>query len=222
MFASSKMLENWNSRELDLTGFFHYMEQPGTATDNASISKIFTQIGVNDQMLKNVLNNPDTKALVCSRYQPKPVQLDDLLKLPEISFGHQWAVFMKKNRLNPNFFINDGGNDDRTYLINRLHNTHDIWHVLLNFDTSEAGEAGMNAFTYAQCYSPTTCMLMAAKLVRAISAPEETRQRMMNNIATGYKLGQELQAFIAVKWEENWQMPLRELRREVGITNEYI
>ena len=214
------MQEAWDLRELDLTGFFHYMEQPGTASNNASVSKIFTQLGVNDQMLVNIFKNPEAKALVCSRYQPIAVELDDLLALPEISFGHQWAAFMQMNRLNPNFFINDGGNDDRTYLINRLHNTHDIWHVILNFDTSEAGEAGMNAFTYAQCYSPTACMLMAAKLVRAINKPEEERQKMMSNIANGYQLGQELKAFITIKWEEKWHLPLKELRREVGITEE--
>jgi ubiquinone biosynthesis protein Coq4 len=92
-----------------------------------------------------------------------------------------------------------------------------MWHVILDFDTSEAGEAGMNAFTYAQSGSPTTCMLMAAKLVRAVGGSDETRIKMMNNICRGYQLGMTAQPFLAIAWEENWSTKLSDLRELVGI-----
>lgn len=211
------MQENWNPADIDLTGFLHYMREPGTATDNASISKVFTQLGINDQMLRLVLARPGVREFLKQRYQPKPIALDSLRAMPSDSFGHQWAVFMQSNNLNPGFFRNLKEHDDRSYLINRLHDTHDMWHVLLGFDTSEAGEAGMNAFTYAQVGSPTTCMLMAAKLVRAIGGPEPTRSQMMRNIARGYELGMRLDPFVAIAWEEHWAEPLRQLRQRVGL-----
>ena len=211
------MHETWNTDQLDLTGFIHYMQEPGTASDNASISRVFTQIGVNDKMLAFVMGQHDVAAFIQSRYQPKPIELDALLSLPAESFGHQWAAFMLEHQLNPHFFENLQEHDDRSYLINRLHDTHDMWHVLLGFDTSEAGEAGMNAFTYAQSGSPTTCMLMAAKLVRAIGADEQTRQQMMQNIARGYQLGMQARSFLAVAWEDHWETPLQQLRQQVGV-----
>lgn len=211
------MKETWNADQLDLTGFIHYMQEPGTASDNASISRVFTQIGVNDRMLNFVMSNSEVAAFIRSRYQPTPIALESLLKLPFESFGHQWAAFMQQHQLNPHFFQNLQEHDDRSYLINRLHDTHDMWHVLLGFDTSEAGEAGMNAFTYAQSGSPTTCMLMAAKLVRAIDGDEQKRQQMMHNIAKGYQLGIQAQPFLAVAWEDHWNIPLQQLQRQVGV-----
>lgn len=211
------MQEAWNPKDLDLTGFFHYMKEPGTASDNASISKVFTQLGVNDQMLELALARPGVREFIDQRYQPQPIALDVLLAMQEDSFGHAWACFMQSNNLNPRFFQNLGEHDERSYLINRLHDTHDMWHVLLGFDTSEAGESGMNAFTYAQVGSPTTCMLMAAKLVRAIAGPEQTRFQMMKNISRGYQLGMRLSPFVAIAWEENWSEPLSLLRSRVGL-----
>lgn len=211
------MHETWDADQLDLTGFIHYMHEPGTASDNASISRVFTQIGVNDKMLAFVMSNPQLAAFIRSRYQPVPIELELLLELPLESFGHQWAAFMQQHHLNPHFFQNLQEHDDRSYLINRLHDTHDMWHVLLDFDTSEAGEAGMNAFTYAQSGSPTTCMLMAAKLVRAIGGDEQTRRQMMHNIARGYQLGIQARPFLAVPWEDHWNTPLQQLKQLVGV-----
>jgi ubiquinone biosynthesis protein Coq4 len=75
----------------------------------------------------------------------------------------------------------------------------------------------MNAFSYAQCFSPTTCLLMAAKLVRAINGPENVRIEMMNNIVKGYQFGQEAYSLIAIALEEYWEAPLCALRLKWGI-----
>ena len=211
------MHEKLNTEGIDLSGFLHYMKEPGTSSDNASISRVFTQLGVNDMMLEYVMNITPVAKFIRTRYQAKPTDLNTLLELHPDSFGHQWATFMQANHLNPHFFQNLQEHDDRSYLINRLHDTHDMWHIILDFDTSEAGEAGMNAFTYAQSGSPTTCMLMAAKLVRAIGGSDESRCQMMNNICRGYQLGMTAQPFLAIAWEENWSTKLSDLRTLAGI-----
>ena len=211
------MQDTWNARDIDLTGFLHYMQHPGQSTDNASISQVFTKLGVNDEMLTKLLEIPDVVEFLDRRYKPAPFSIESLLALDKQSFGYQWAHFMVTNQLDPHFFVNDHHDDPRTYLINRMHDTHDMWHVLLGFDTSEAGAAGMNAFTYAQCFSPTTCLLMAAKLVRAINGPENIRRKMMNNIIKGYQLGQESKSLIAVALEEYWGEPLSQLRVHLGL-----
>ena len=211
------MHEKLNTEGIDWSGFNHYLKEPGTSTDNASVSRIFTQLGVNDLMLEYVMNITPVAEFIRTRYQAKPIDLSTLLALPPDSFGHQWATLMQANHLNPHFFQNLQEHDDRAYLINRLHDTHDMWHVVLDFDTSEAGEAGMNAFTYAQSGSPTTCMLMAAKLVRAVGGSDETRIKMMNNICRGYQLGMTAHPFLAIAWEENWSTKLSDLRTLAGI-----
>lgn len=211
------MHQELNTEGIDFSGFLHYMKEPGTSSDNASISRVFTQLGVNDMMLEYVMNIIPVANFIRTRYQAKPTDLNTLLALPSESFGHQWATFMQANHLNPHFFENLQEHDDRSYLINRLHDTHDMWHIILDFDTSEAGEAGMNAFTYAQSGSPTTCMLMAAKLVRAIGGSDENRFQMMTNICRGYQLGMTAQPFLAIAWEENWTTKLSDLRKLAGI-----
>jgi ubiquinone biosynthesis protein Coq4 len=201
----------------DLRGFVNYLRCPGNADDNAAISRFFSELGTHEQMLERILSDPATADLVERRYQPPPVTLAELEALPPGTLGRTYADFIESHHFNPHFFHHEVMDDAMAYVINRLRDTHDIWHVVLGFDASEAGESGMNAFTFTQSGNPSTCLLMAAKLIRSIPQSAAERERVIGRIVRGFTLGMAAPPFLAEPWEEHWATPLEELRRRFRI-----
>ena len=83
------------------------------------------------------------------------VDLEALAQLPPNTFGYAFAAFMRKNGLSP-FVITDAIDDDmrrRNAFGIRYATTHDMFHVLLDFDTSWAGELGVLGFAVGQNYT---------------------------------------------------------------------
>ncbi|MBD0269721.1 MAG: hypothetical protein ICV77_15680, partial [Cyanobacteria bacterium Co-bin8] len=76
-------------------------------------------------------------------YYP-PIDLDSLMQYPAGTFGYEYAHHMKKNGLTPlNVSPELGEVARRNVFALRYAVTHDIFHVLLGFDTSYAGEIGV-------------------------------------------------------------------------------
>jgi ubiquinone biosynthesis protein Coq4 len=165
-----------------------------------------------------VMADAGVASLVGDRYAPAPHSTDRLLALPAGSLGETYARFLRVHHFNPHFFHGVEGESDLAYVLNRLRATHDIWHVLLGFDASEAGECGMNAFTFAQACTPTTCLLMAAKMVRSIPDAPAERRRLLQAIADGINLGLRAPCFLGWRWEEHWGEPLADLRQRLGLS----
>jgi ubiquinone biosynthesis protein Coq4 len=209
---------DWRQQPIgDLGGFINYLRCPGNADDNAAISHFFSELGTHEQMLERILADPATATLVEQRYQPPGVTLEDLEGLPIGTLGRTYADFIDSHHFNPHFFHREGVDDAMAYVINRLRDTHDIWHVVLGFDASEAGESGMNAFTFTQTGNPSTCLLMAAKLIRSIPQAAGDREHVIQQIVRGFSLGMEAPPFLAEPWEEHWRTPLEELRRRFSL-----
>ncbi|MAR07035.1 MAG: hypothetical protein CL862_08050 [Cyanobium sp. NAT70] len=202
----------------DLAGFVRYMDGPGNAGDNASISRFFQKRGIQQQMIQCVLDKDENRDLIDSRYKPSEEwSVQQLLDLPSGSLGRSYAEFLEEHHFNPHFFHGVEGDGDLPYVLNRLRSTHDIWHVILGFDATEAGECGMNAFTFTQCSTPTTCMLMAAKMIRSLTDSHTDRNHLLKAISDGIHLGLVADSFLAIQWEENWKEPLHSLRKQLKI-----
>jgi len=40
---------------------------------------------------------------------------------------------------------------------------------------------------------------------------------LLDRIAVGYRMGAKAKPFLAQKWEENWEKPISQWRRELGV-----
>lgn len=145
-------------------------------------------------------------------YHPK-IDLDALLKLPLGTLGHEYAQHMKTNNLQP-FVISPSFADlaRRNVFAMRYAVTHDIFHVILDFDTSYAGEMGVLAFAAAQGYSRSQKVgLWLATLLYPLLAPGQT-QHIFENKHRGTVLGQQADCLLAYRFEDNWTRSLSEIR----------
>src|SRR3954451_25237618 len=78
------------------------------------------------------------------------VDLDTLAALPVGTLGHAYATFMKAHGLTPDVFDSppaDVHDPRAAYVIQRIRQTHDLWHVVTGAETDPAGEVALQAFT---------------------------------------------------------------------------
>ncbi len=167
---------------------------------------------------------PEVAELFRERYVSPPVDLEALLKLPTESLGHTYATYIKDSGFDPNFYRLVKVEDDVSYFLLRMRQTHDIWHIVAGFSTDVFGELGLKAFELAQTHRTMSAVLIAGGLLSTLFKHPEQLDKLLDQIAIGYRLGAKAKPFFAKKWEENWGRPLLEWRQELGIepTKEYI
>ncbi|HEY9667710.1 MAG TPA: Coq4 family protein [Coleofasciculaceae cyanobacterium] len=166
--------------------------------------------------------NVESKLQQVIGYYP-PIDLDKLIQYPKGSFGREYAAHMKEKQLKP-FNVSPELDDvaRRNVFALRYAVTHDIFHVLLGFDTSYAGEIGVLAFAAEQNYSPTLKFsLNLAKIVYPILAPFQ-RKAIFANVRKGRELGKQAKFLLGVRFEEYWERPLSEVKAELGLKTEPI
>jgi ubiquinone biosynthesis protein COQ4 len=144
------------------------------------------------------------------------IDLDKLAALPEGTLGHAYARFMKSHGLTPDVF--DGPPPDvrdprAAYVIQRIRQTHDLWHVVTNAETDPAGEVALQAFTFAQLRAPSSGILAAVGMLRGA---RHSRQIIRDTVEL-YRSGLRANKLAVFPWEDHWATPLTEVRALLGL-----
>lgn len=150
-------------------------------------------------------------------YHP-PINLEKLSQYPPGTFGREYADHMKANNLEP-LNVSPDLEDiaRRNVFALRYVVTHDIFHVLLGFDTSYAGEIGVLAFATEQNYSHSLKIsLWFAKLLYPILAPQQIKQ-IFANIKKGSEIGKEAEFLLGYRFEDYWEESIDELRKRLKL-----
>jgi ubiquinone biosynthesis protein Coq4 len=150
-------------------------------------------------------------------YHPQIV-LDKLIEYPEGTFGREYAEHMQINNLQPlNISSELEEVAQRNVFALRYVITHDIFHVLLGFDTSYAGEIGVLAFAAAQNYSQSLKIsFWLAKLLYPIIAPRQVKAIFANQ-RKGHSLGKKAKFLLGYRFEEHWDEALTKVREDLGL-----
>jgi len=170
------------------------------------------------QAVDFAMSDPDFAELYARRYAPAPATAKELAALPPGTLGHEYARFLEENKLSPAYFPMVPNETPAGYLLRRIRETHDIWHVIVDFDTSRPGEIGILAFGLAQFRSPVAALISAAAFVVTLSREPEKFEEMMDAFIQGYERGRRACFLLSQKFEEIWTRPLAQLRRELGFT----
>lgn len=152
-------------------------------------------------------------------YYP-PIDLEALIQLPQGTFGYEYAHHMQANRLSP-FSVSPELDEvaRRNVFALRYAITHDIFHVLLGFDTSYAGEIGVLAFAVAQNYSRAQRLgLWVATALYPLLAPGQTRAILANR-RRGLALGRQANCLLGIRFEDMWALPMETVRQELGLVS---
>jgi len=146
----------------------------------------------------------------------RTVDLDALAALPAGTLGHAYATFLRARGLTPEVF--DGAppgfaDPGWSYVVQRLRQTHDLWHVVTGCNTDPAGEVALQAFMFAQLRSPGNAVLALAGMLRIL----RRRLAIVSDVVAAYRAGKRARSLPLFSWEDHWATPLAEVRARLGL-----
>jgi ubiquinone biosynthesis protein COQ4 len=142
------------------------------------------------------------------------VDFDALRRLPDGTLGREYTRFLDANGITPDVFakLPDVGDPRAAYVMLRMRQTHDLWHVLTGYQPDVRGEVLLQAFTYGQTRAPSSLLLALFASVRwAFRWPGQTKA-----LRDAYARGKAASFLPLVRWEEDWETPVRELRTRLA------
>ena len=183
--------------------------QKGQAGDIAYLKIELLRIGGNSALLAKLQDVSD--------YYPK-LDLRELTQLPKGSLGYEYAQHMKKHHIQPLEISPDLLEAAKTNpFALRFTATHDIFHILLGFDTTYAGEIGVLGFTIGQNYSKfLNAYEPIVKHLYSLIFRSQAKQ-IRTNLRRGKAIGEQAQCLLVYSFEENWSRPIEEIRAELGL-----
>ncbi len=146
-----------------------------------------------------------------------PVDLQILKNCPQGSLGHTFANHMLSHNLDPYFYNHVQITNDESYIMMRLRQTHDLWHVITGLSTSFQDELALQAFMFAQTGAPLSTLLIGGALFRMGFTNDPQVYSAFERINDGWQLGKSTKPLFSLDWEANWNTPLESLRAEYGI-----
>ena len=169
------------------------------------------------ELLRFTTQDPGVRRMMQERYLKPVPNTDELRTLPEGTLGRAYVKHLDTHGYDPNYYRKIDVKDDTDYVMMRIRQTHDIWHVVTGFDTHPLGEIAIKGVELSQTHRPMAAVICAGGIFRYMLKQPEEFGNCIESIAAGYHLGLEAQSLLAVKWEEMWDRPLAELRESLNV-----
>ncbi len=213
--SSLSAIERWRRA---LRALANVVANPA-ATDQVLVFGTHANAGTMHRRLRRFFADPDGQRLFDERraIDAHTVDLERLRALPAGTLGHAYAEFLRIHHLAPDVFAGppDGVTDPRaSYFVQRLRQTHDLWHVMTSHDTDPAGEIALLAFTFGQIRTPSTLILSMLATLRHV----RDQPGLAKDVARAFLAGRAAKQFVTFPWEDHWATPLAELRARLGVS----
>jgi len=174
-----------------------------------------------------VHGNEATRELVRDRWMPERYTLEDLERFRPGTLGYEYRRHMMMNGLDVDFFPDIKPDRIDEFMRIRLYQTHDIIHVMAGYGTSFEEEMGLVGFYLAQYLHKLPHRgelvgafmgILTAGVVLHGSVTDTSRLRdFLDLLTAGYRRGLVAKCVIGPRWEEFFDRPVDDLRREFGI-----
>lgn len=191
--------------------------------DPTRTSEVFVLINLTEEsdeverFIAELRDDPHFGETLRKRPRLGELNLDALRALPTGTVGRAYADFMISRGLRHEDLELLPGKSEADFVRNHLRETHDLWHVLLDFDTDVAGELGVQAAYLAQFESPLPTLLLMVGMLNTFLRAREDAARRVEAIARGWIIGKRARPIFGLDWAAWWERPLEELRRELRV-----
>lgn len=201
-----------------VAGLSLWMKNPDELNNVRAVAGSLRGTNLFAQSMAHLLKNARFKALADERWRPPTKSLQELSLLPSGSLGKTYADELIRQGFSPDELMDSGEVTNlKSFVSHRLHETHDIIHVLTGFGTDLVGEMGLQAFALAQNRAPLAVLLIAGSLLRALQN-DEPLEPLLTALSRGFELGLNADLVIAYKLEDQWELSVEEWRDTLGIT----
>jgi len=159
---------------------------------------------------------PSAKNAIQNQLRLGVIDIQQLHSLPADTLGYAYSDHLLRNGLNP--IQSQIVKDEYDYLIAHLTEVHDIWHVVINADTTLVGETKLQAFVAAQLRSSRFSYAMLAKNLFKTAVEElDLTEQLMDALTEGWRLGKQAHSLFGVQWNTLWDIPLIELQAKWNV-----
>lgn len=161
---------------------------------------------------------PECARNIDGRYGVRqPLNLDVLRSLPPESLGRVYADYLDRHGLDPNFYPSMPVVDDMSYVRKRANQTHDLWHLVSGFDTSLEGEIKVLAISATQYSWPLSSIVIGFSIFFCVFKQPQRIGALFSAVAEGWNFGKSTKPLLAVRWEELWERPFTDVKRELKL-----
>jgi len=147
------------------------------------------------------------------RIDKKHVDFGALGRLPDGTLGREYVRFLSDNGITPDVFaeLPNVGDERAAWIMLRMRQTHDLWHVLTGYRPDVRGEVLLQAFTYAQTNASGSLVLAFFGTLRWLRGHGHLRA-----LREAYRRGKATKFLPTFRWEEHWATPVSELRQDLA------
>lgn len=160
--------------------------------------------------------SPEGKEAFERRYRIH-IRLDELKQLPVETLGYQYYQMVARLKLDTEAFQHFKATDDESYILAHLYETHDLWHLLGDFDTSFNGELALQGFYMSQCPGRLSPALISAGLLNISFRDMKKGKQRMHAIARGFMIGYRARPLFGIPWNDYWDWSLDDVRKHFHI-----
>ncbi len=169
------------------------------------------------ELLRFTVRDVSVQEMIRERYLRPVPDTEKLKKLPRGTLGREYTEHLDRFGFDPNYYRKIDVQDEIDYILMRVRQTHDIWHVVTGFDTHPLGEIAVKATELAQTHRPMAAAICAGGVFRYMLHQPDEFGDCIESIVAGYHLGLRARPLLAMKWEELWDRPVEELRRRLDV-----
>ena len=170
-----------------------------------------------DNVVDYVRGDEGVARMIEERWLASPPDVASLARMPRATLGWCFAHHLIDNGFDPDYYRKIEVKSDVDYVLMRMRQTHDLWHVVTGIDTSREGELSLKAFELAQIRRPMAAVITCGGVMRYLVHSPDELGTVLDAISHGYWLGHHAKPMLAQRWEEGWERPLADWREQLNV-----
>lgn len=187
--------------------------------DIITVEEITAQAQLRHLVREGVFDTEEGRALLAERPHLSDVPLEPLRQYADGTLGREWVRFLDDHGLDPKLTKQPTPytEDERcAFLMHRIRQSHDLWHVLIGVGTRGHEEVLVHAFSLAQTGLPASVAIVVLGALKHMVL-EGRWDVLRHDVLRAHRCGVEAAPLLAVHWERHLERPLAEVRAELSI-----
>lgn len=190
-------------------------------TDDLLTGEELTSVGRMPALVPVLAASDEGRAILRERprLSTRTLDLTALRALPPGTLGRAYTDHLARHDLDPDALTTPVTRSDdalANYLLERVRQTHDIWHTLLGLGTAGHEEVLVHAFQWPQLRMPYSALVVVFGALKHMLG--EARFALLRHaLRDAHAAGSRAAPLLAVHWERHWSATLDDLRARLQI-----